>query len=285
MRNPPHVPVRALLLALAAPALLACTRPPADTRADAGPRPSASAPLAPSVSATAVEPPLAAAPPAPAASTATAPSLPHLYGTRLTLPLTRAAHGVDGALRLLEDTRVRKPDPDRPPVTRDEPGWLHARLELLDAAGAPVDARVLWTTLAEVRPLGDVRGQFFVTLDPECFASRWCGPDTQIVEVSQGKLVDVVATDLASGKELPIRLRQSIPEGWRTAPAERGGGLEIFQVQVAMSAEVTAYVRYTREGDRWVKRYQQRRGGDSPGNPGNEEKAFERGKFPELPPR
>jgi hypothetical protein len=46
---------------------------------------------------------------------------------------------------------------------------------------------------------------------------------------------------------------------------------------------VTAYVRYTRESGVWIKRYKQRAGEDPPGNPGNEEAAFARSKFPTLP--
>jgi hypothetical protein len=275
--------MRAPRLALAAcAALLGCTRPPPDQGPrDAALPASASAPPAPPPTAAPSDEPIGcdlehtAAPKAPVA---------HLYGTRTTLPLTRAGHGVDGALRLLEDTRVRKPDAERPPITRAEEGWLHARLELLDPAGKPVDARTLWTTLAEVRPAGDLRGAFFLTLDPECVASRWCGPETQLVEVTSGKITDVTCLDEASGRVAPIRLRSSIPEGFRVLPAERGGGFEIFEVKVAFGDAVTAYVRYSREGERWVKRYKQRRGEDPPGNPGNEEKAFERGKFPALPP-
>jgi hypothetical protein len=215
------------------------------------------------------------------------PAVHGLYGTRASIRLTQATHGIDGALRVLEDTRARAKGPDGPLVMREAEGWLHARLELLDPSGSPIDARELWTSLADARPAGELGGTFFLTLDPECFASKFCGPDTEMVEVTSGKLVQVTSVDAETGKTAPIRLRDSIVSGWRTVPAERGTGFEIFQVAGALTATgfVTAYVRYTLEDRVWIKRYKQRAEEDPPGNPGNEEAAFARAKFPALPPR
>jgi len=108
-----------------------------------------------------------------------------------------------------------------------------------------------------------------------------------MVEVTTGKLVQVSSVDAETGKTAPIRLRDSVVSGWRTVPAERGTGFEIFQVAGALTPTsfVTAYVRYTLENNVWIKRYKQRVGEDPPGNPGNEEAAFDRAKFPTLPPR
>lgn len=214
------------------------------------------------------------------------PPAPAIYGTHASIPLTAAAHGFDGHLRILEDTRARKTSREWSVPMRMSEGWLHARIELLDPAGRPVDARELWTSLADVRPAGDLRGTFFLTLDPECLGSRFCGRDTELVDVTSGKVAEVQSTDATSGRKEPIVMRDSIMEGWRAVPAERGTGLEIFQVtsRGTPSGGVTAYVRYTREGNGWIKRYKQRAGEDVPGNPGNEEEAFARAKFPALPP-
>jgi hypothetical protein len=236
-------------------------------------------------------PPTSVAPPIPAkdaSGSAPGPGVPAMYGTHVSLRLAQATHGVDGTLRVLEDTRARRPGVERPVPMRDEPGWLHARLELLDAAGHPVDAYEEWTSLADVREVSResaTRGSFLVTLDPECFASVFCGKDTEIVDVRAGKLAWVSSVDAETRKKEPIRLRDSVMEGWRLSPAGQGKAPEIFQVTSRRTpkGDVTAYVRYTLEGDAWVKRYKQRVGADPPGNPGNEEAAFDRSKFPALP--
>jgi hypothetical protein len=190
------------------------------------------------------------------------------------------AHGFDGTLRVLEDTRARKLDPERAVPMRTDERYLHARLELLDPGGRPVAAEDLWTARAAVRPAGDLWGVFFLDLDPECFASSFCGVDTELLDVSAGKLHRVESVDVDSGQVKPVVLRRSVMEDWRVSPAE--GGFEIFQV--VSTSRATAYVRYTREGSRWIKRYKQRQGQDPPGNPGNEELAFDRKKFPTLSP-
>jgi hypothetical protein len=269
-------------------ALAACSRPPADnaeatpgTGSSRGPAATTTAtrpPAAPAASTTA--PPRSVAPSAATGERADA-GPPALYGIHASLPLTVALHGFDGTLRVLEDTRARKPAPDRDVPMRVDDRYLHARLELLDPGGRPVAAEELWTSLADVRPAGDLRGVFFLKLDPECFASSFCGPDTEMVDVHAGKLDRVQSVDAVSGKKEPIVLRHSVMEDWRTVRAERGAGFEIFQV--TSRREVTAYVRYTQEGEAWVKRYKQRKGEDPPGNPGNEELAFDRKNFPALP--
>jgi hypothetical protein len=130
-----------------------------------------------------------------------------LYATWQTFPLHRAEHGLDGTLRVLQDSRFTGPGADRSgthPVLKPCDA-LPGRIEVLDASGQPVHA-------SEESPQIDVTAHSFapgqtlyqVKSLVRCLASCWCGHHVSFMRVLDAHIVPLT-TRRASGKLAPVR--------------------------------------------------------------------------------
>src|SRR6185369_4644034 len=117
-------------------------------------------------------------------------------------PLNRAEHGIDGTLRVLQDSRFtgkgfprEGTHPSLPPCDA-----LPGLVEVLDAAGKVVD-------VSKQNPQIDVTAYSFGERQTvyqihtliRCLASCWCGDHVSFKQVSGGRIVPL-ATPRASGK-------------------------------------------------------------------------------------
>jgi hypothetical protein len=144
-----------------------------------------------------------------------------LYATWQTFPLHHEEHGVDGTLRVLQDSRFTVPGEGvrigtHPILKPCDP--LPGRLEVLDAEGRPVDAY-------KDGPMLDVIAYAFAPHQivyelierVRCLTSCWCGDVVKFLRVVGGRIVPL-STQRASGKVSPVL---SVTRG-----CYEGGGVE-----------------------------------------------------------
>jgi hypothetical protein len=142
-----------------------------------------------------------------------------LYATWQTLPLNAAEHGIDGTLRVLQDSRFTKPGSrhgTHPLIKPCDP--LQGRIEILDAAGRTVSS-TLESPQIDVTAHSFAPGQtvYQTRTLVLCLASCWCGDYVSFFRVQEGRIVPFT-TQRASGEALPV---QGITRG-----CYGGGGVE-----------------------------------------------------------
>lgn len=98
-----------------------------------------------------------------------------------------------GALRVLEDSRITRrgsrPYDETHPVL-PPCALLDSRLELLDAAGKPVQTEKLWPQVdIVVHQMGPNATIYEAIEDIRCIASCWCGDGHSFWRVENGKLI------------------------------------------------------------------------------------------------
>ena len=166
---------------------------------------------------------LALSPPARADEAA----LPPGYALHRSLPLDKAANGTDGALQILEDSRItpalrglmwqQTNDTDLILAARDplraafaKKPLQPAHLRFVDGAGKVLADQPFDVPLAdiEVQPLHDGAPTFLVSTDHSVGMGSYAGLETTLAEIDQGKLVPVA---------LPGRpaLVRSLKNGWK----------------------------------------------------------------------
>jgi hypothetical protein len=128
-----------------------------------------------------------------------------LYATWQTFPLNLAEHGVDGSLRVLQDSRFTGGAPRHgtnallPPCDS-----LEGRIEVLDARGAVVD---VWPTGSQAdvtaHSFGPGQTVYQVRSLVQCLASCWCGNHLTFLRVTGGK-VSWLEAERASGAVKPV---------------------------------------------------------------------------------
>lgn len=129
-----------------------------------------------------------------------------LYATWQQFPLRRAEHGIDGTLRVLQDSRFTRPGFERTgthPILRPCDA-LPGRVEVLDAGGQPVQAKLF-------NPQTDVTSHSFGVHQTvyearelvHCLASCWCGDHLSFWRVLDGRL-SRLSTVRSSGEDIPV---------------------------------------------------------------------------------
>ncbi|MBI2566628.1 MAG: hypothetical protein HYV63_06310 [Candidatus Schekmanbacteria bacterium] len=198
-----------------------------------------------------------------------------------TVALPAAAHGLDGRLELLADTRLTAALRDELWGTGgegEEPGsgapasWRAAgfasvvdlqpaMLQTVDSAGAVRDRWPL------ERPLARIEAEtlavpgltaWLVTVDYTTAFGSYSGPITFLFAVQDGRLRGLEAAD-ESGATVPISLMRSLKTDWRLVPRRGGDGQDIVSVATRPNLEqpgsfVVMYRRISFDGNRWTRR-------------------------------
>ncbi|MGD0860151.1 MAG: hypothetical protein ABR912_12595 [Terracidiphilus sp.] len=196
------------------------------------------------------------------------------------LRLTAVSDGFDGRLELLEDARL-SPDLKKelwgsggPEVALDPKDPLYkdltavplqkAVLQLMDAHGKVIAEKTLERELARMGfvSLRPGKRTILVTTDLSAGFGSYSGPDTELLEVSEGGLESVVAKDSKSGLSEPIRLASTLKIAWRLVPAAGGvnGQKDILEFAcrpadwgALNSGFVLIYTRYHWNGKGWTE--------------------------------
>jgi hypothetical protein len=185
--------------------------------------------------------------------------------------LQRAAHGIDGELRLVLDSRLtaaveKKVWGTGTDAANEEIGGAPLRkaaIHLVDSQGKIVQSEELEHPLAKlerVRLYGDQRDTWLVTVDCSAGFGSYSGPVTELLEVRGGRMQWVERLDRATGKTGRISLMQSLKTVWQMVPASSGMGKDILEAACRPEG-VDAndvkfklnYARYTLAGNRWVR--------------------------------
>jgi hypothetical protein len=188
--------------------------------------------------------------------------------------LTMAANGIDGELQLLQDARVtpalQKKLWEMGGVPED---FANAAVRIVKPDGAVADSTELERPLARLDPMpanlyDDSRQTWLVTTDYSTGTGSYAGPITTFVEVHDGRLHWLEATDSATGKTARIAVMHSLKTVWKTAPARDGHGREILEARCRPDARtktgdvefVLSYYRYAFDGTRWIRRVRETKG-------------------------
>jgi hypothetical protein len=180
---------------------------------------------------------------------------PHTYATWQTFPLHRDEHGLEGTLRVLQDSRFTGPGALRsgtnPGVRPCDP--LPGRLEVLDAEGKVVDA---WSESPQI----DVTAHAFAPGQTVyqvrslvlCLASCWCGDYLAFVRVVGGRLA-LLHTERASGEVAPVH---GVSLGcYANAGIERAADgrpeIRIHRTVLHIPWAIAAEEHHTWDGERW----------------------------------
>jgi hypothetical protein len=136
-----------------------------------------------------------------------APPVPdrRLYATWQTFPLHRSEHGLDGTLRVLQDSRFTVPGSRTGTHSMLKPcDPLPGRIEVLDAYGQLVNATIEDPQIDVLpRSFGTDQTVYEVRTLVHCLASCWCGDYFSWKRVIDARLVPLV-TLRASGEMLPV---------------------------------------------------------------------------------
>jgi hypothetical protein len=232
----------------------------------------------------------------PSVASAGGAPVPPGYRLNATVQLEGKFAGIDGRLELLEDERVTPPSDIIKYIpgnggceyfpTAEERRLCESLsslrgpvLRLVDASGREVSELVL------AGPLGDLsvehlytsgRPTYFVTDDPVCRVSSYCGPHIHLAEVQNGRLVWLQAENPKTHQLEPWILLKSGKSQWQVSRSPRGGcdvleawcegnanlwkhDLRKHDLNLALDFD-SVYRRYSFEGGRWVS-YEQREPG------------------------
>jgi hypothetical protein len=188
--------------------------------------------------------------PAPAPS----PDL-RLYTTWQKFPLRREEHGIDGTLRVLQDSRFAGPHAVRhgthPAIPPCDP--LPGRIEVLDASGTPVQATELWPQV-DVRPYTVDAHQTLYHVEElvQCLASCWCGNDESFYRVAGGRFVRLESRR-PGGEVTPVRdVVAGCFGGARVARGEGGRfEVEIHRTVLIIPGALSVTERHWWDGTAW----------------------------------
>ncbi len=215
-------------------------------------------------------------------------SVPSGYYRRGSLAVTKDPTGVDGAVELLEDARIRreqlKPeqrlggDPCAPVGGAPSPAFCEnvkalrfARVRLVSSDGVELSTLTLERPLASVEMVHlrtDVPS-YQVTVDLTAEFGSYSGPSTRFAEVTNGKLQWLSAIEVQSGKPVPVAVATTLKTEWNLSPTA-SGAKEILQIDCrpdfdasppdADLAFAVTLSRFAFEGDRWQRHTRSKRG-------------------------
>ena len=204
--------------------------------------------------------------------------VPPGYRLNAAIKLEREFAGMDGRLELLEDERLAPPwdtidfipgngSCEQVASTPEERALCESLVSLRGPVFRLVDGSGREASRMEVGGvLGDVRVEhlyaggrptYFVTGNPVCRVSLWCGPHTQLAEVRNGRLAALEVSDPGTRRREPFLLTSSARNHWRISRSPRGE-YEVLEAGCAPGARLgeqfdSVYRRYSFEG-RWVRR-------------------------------
>jgi hypothetical protein len=175
-----------------------------------------------------------------------------IYATWQKFPLHLAEHGIDGTLRILEDSRFTRPGFVRagthPIIPPCDP--LPARIEIVDAAGRVVQAVDAFLPQSDIAAYGFAPGQtlYQVTQRIQCIASCWCGDGVSFWRVVGGRFARL---ETAAGKPMIVRgvTRGCYEDGG--VRRDTSGRYEVWINRTAMGTWARATERHWWDGAAW----------------------------------
>lgn len=207
------------------------------------------------------------------------------YATVDEISLSQADNQVDGKLQIMEDARLTRRLRHRlwgtgdinvsedPTLSAFEKKPLrNARLRLLTSAGAVAADVPLKRPLAKIgvtKLYGSARPTYLVTVDYSAGFGSYSGPITMPLEVHDGHLQWLEATDRITGKKGKIDLMESLKTTWKIVDSTAGPRKEILKaacrpnlkrplfrsnsnVQTTDKDFILTYTRFYFDGDRWI---------------------------------
>ena len=227
--------------------------------------------------------------------TATHPlSLTPKYVVVAQLPLSQSENQIDGKLQILEDARLTPPlrkalwgtggvdideDPSLAEFKADPPH--NAMVRIVTSKGVVVQTFPLERSLVRletVKLYGTPHLTYLITVDYSAGFGSYSGPVTMPLEVRNGRLQWLKATEKTNGKEYQIELMRSLKTVWKIVDSPSGAGKEILHAMCRPDLErpvftssdasqqttdkdfIVTYARYYFDGSHWisVKRTQHR---------------------------
>jgi hypothetical protein len=218
------------------------------------------------------------------------------YAVVSKLPLSQSENEVEGKIQIMEDSRLtpqlRKSlwntgaldtgiddDPTLAAFRREAPH--NAQLRLIGADGAVLEVSSLERPLARLdvaKLYGTARLTYLVTVDYSAGFGSYSGPITMLVEVHNGHLRWVEATDKGTGKKEKISVMKSLKTSWKIADSVSGATKDFLEaacrpdmkrkvfassdpnVQTSDDDFTLRYTRYYFDGSRWVRVSRQKPG-------------------------
>jgi hypothetical protein len=208
------------------------------------------------------------------------------YKVSKSYPLTKAVHGVDGVLQLLQDSRLTKDaynkqfgtalndmymyDEKLLPLFKDNPPLGAVLRILMQGKGFFLTSEshtydqvpVAW--LEEVGLSGPSRPSYLFTQDLSIGMGSYAGPLTYFYEIVDGKLKPIEYLDNETKKRDKIVLMRSLKTNWKLVKSKDGNSKDILHVACRSNFEnksededrfLIYYDRFCFDGKGWV-RYQ-----------------------------
>jgi len=196
--------------------------------------------------------------------------------------LTKASDGFEGKLELVLDARITS-DLEKalwrmgpPEMVLGEKDLLakdlaarplrNAVLRLRDANQKVVSEKALDGPLTRIRFAALIPGRrtILATTDLSAGFGSYSGPNTELFQVSNGKLEQVTAQEAASGSVAPIYVAETLKTDWKLVPATGGPASQKDILEAACrpdfdsptNAEQKFWIIYTRyhwDGKQWTK--------------------------------
>jgi len=175
-----------------------------------------------------------------------------IYATWQKFPLSLAEHGIDGTLRILEDSRFTRPGFVRtgthPIIPPCDP--LPARIEIVDAEGRVIQANDQFLPQSDVVAYTFAPGQtlYQVTQRIHCIASCWCGDGVSFWRVVGGRFARL---ETAAGHPMIVRgvTRGCFEDGG--VRRDTNGRYEVWINRTAMGTWARATERHWWDGSAW----------------------------------
>jgi hypothetical protein len=167
-------------------------------------------------------------------------------------PLTKAIHGIDGVLQLLQDSRLPRAAYDKQfgtafsdmnmidekllPLFKDNPP-LGSVLRILQK-----DKKFFWITeshtydlvpvawLEELMLTGSDRKSYLFTQDLSIGMGSYAGPTTYFYDIVEGKLTPVEYLDKKTGKREKMVLMRSLKTTWKLVKSKYGNRTDILHI-------------------------------------------------------
>jgi hypothetical protein len=177
------------------------------------------------------------------------------YAVWQSFPMTAPRNGLDGTLRLFEDSTIAGPDSSRRGWDQDwPPTTLPARLELVDSAGKVLGAATFDPVVdIEAKDLGDGTTTFLVRSHYECLVGS-CSDITVPYQVRDSKLGPLRTVD-EKGSWLDVELAYSTLVASKIVPAGVGNAWDILQADLDPGGITPSYyVRHYFDGHTWRHR-------------------------------
>jgi hypothetical protein len=237
--------------------------------------------------------------------TATRPgSITPKYVVVAQLPLSQSENQIDGKLQILEDARLTPPlrkalwgsgdvnveeDPSLAEFKADPPHNAMVRVVARKGVVQTFPLERSLVRLEAAKLYGTPHLTYLVTVDYSAGFGSYNGPVTMPLEVRNGRLQWLKATEKANGKEYQIELMRSLKTVWKIVDSPSGAGKEILYAMcrpdlkrpVFTSSDanpqttdddfILTYARYYFDGYHWirVKRTQHRYTDFEEGFPGH----------------